>query len=100
MPWLALPYADRERKESLSSKFKVQGIPTVEILDGAKLLGQDGQQLGRGTAGHGLCHLLQCALVPTLPWFHSTARGVVFQEPEGEGACGAVRFLRQGAGFV
>jgi len=81
MPWLALPYFDRERKESLSSKFKVQGIPTVvivdadgkliskdgraaissdpvgedfpwrpktlkEILDGSKLLGQDGKQLG------------------------------------------------------
>jgi len=81
MPWLALPFADRERKESLSSKFKVQGIPTVvildadgklitkdcrtaissdpvgedfpwrqktlkEILDGAKLLGQEGKQLG------------------------------------------------------
>jgi len=81
MPWLALPYVDREKKNSLSSKFKVQGIPTVvivdadgklitkdgraaissdpvgedfpwrpktlkEILDGAKLLGQDGEQLG------------------------------------------------------
>lgn len=31
-PWLALPYSDRERKEALSKKFKVQGIPTVVIL--------------------------------------------------------------------
>lgn len=34
MPWLALPYEDRERKEKLSSKFKVQGIPTLVFLDG------------------------------------------------------------------
>merc|ERR1711924_35286 len=42
MPWLALPFADRERKESLSSKFKVQGIPTVVILDAdGKLITKD-----------------------------------------------------------
>mmetsp|Transcript_22632 Transcript_22632/g.49548 ORF Transcript_22632/g.49548 Transcript_22632/m.49548 type:complete len:469 (+) Transcript_22632:243-1649(+) len=34
MPWLALPFKDRERKAKLSSKFKVQGIPTFVILDG------------------------------------------------------------------
>jgi len=33
MPWLALPFADRERKEALSKKFKVRGIPTLVILD-------------------------------------------------------------------
>merc|ERR1719164_224026 len=33
MPWLSLPFADRERKEKLSSKFKVRGIPTLVILD-------------------------------------------------------------------
>jgi len=32
-PWLALPYADRERKDKLSKKFKVRGIPTLVILD-------------------------------------------------------------------
>ena len=32
MPWKALPFADRERKEALSTKFKVQGIPTFVIL--------------------------------------------------------------------
>ena len=31
--WLALPYADRERKDKLSKKFKVRGIPTLVILD-------------------------------------------------------------------
>ena len=33
MPWTALPFADRERKESLSSKYGVEGIPTLVILD-------------------------------------------------------------------
>jgi nucleoredoxin len=33
MPWKALPYNDRERKEALSKKFKVDGIPSVIILD-------------------------------------------------------------------
>lgn len=33
MPWIALPFADRERKATLSKKFKVQGIPTFIILD-------------------------------------------------------------------
>jgi len=34
MPWLALPYEDRARKEELSKKFKVRGIPTFVIVDG------------------------------------------------------------------
>jgi nucleoredoxin len=33
MPWLALPYADRELKNKLSKKFKVSGIPTLVIVD-------------------------------------------------------------------
>jgi len=33
MPWLALPYKDREQKEALSKKYKVQGIPTLVVLD-------------------------------------------------------------------
>jgi len=33
MPWLALPYSDRETKDKLSKKFKVQGIPTFIILN-------------------------------------------------------------------
>ncbi|XP_064619329.1 nucleoredoxin-like [Lineus longissimus] len=34
MPWLALPYEDRERKAKLSKKYKVQGIPTLVLIDG------------------------------------------------------------------
>merc|ERR1712054_744437 len=33
MPWLALPYSNRELKETLSKKFKVRGIPSFVILD-------------------------------------------------------------------
>lgn len=33
MPWVALPFSDRERKATLSKKFKVQGIPSFVVLD-------------------------------------------------------------------
>jgi nucleoredoxin len=33
MPWLALPFSERELKEKLSKKYKVQGIPSFVILD-------------------------------------------------------------------
>ena len=32
MPWTALPFSDRDRKNTLSKKFKVQGIPTFVII--------------------------------------------------------------------
>jgi len=31
----AIPYEDRERDATLSAKFKVDGIPTLVVLDGA-----------------------------------------------------------------
>jgi len=33
MPWLAMPFKEREQKEALSKKFGVQGIPMLVILD-------------------------------------------------------------------
>jgi len=33
MPWLALPYAERDMKAKLSKKFKVRGIPSLIFLD-------------------------------------------------------------------
>lgn len=33
MPWLALPYAERARKEALSAYFGVQSIPTLAMVD-------------------------------------------------------------------
>jgi len=35
MPWLALPYAERERKEALSAHFGVRTIPTLAMVDPA-----------------------------------------------------------------
>jgi len=33
MPWIAIPFADRARKEALSDRFNVGGIPTFVMLD-------------------------------------------------------------------
>ena len=33
MPWLALPFAARDKKNALSTKFGVRGIPTLVIID-------------------------------------------------------------------
>jgi len=33
MPWLAIPYQNRDKKNELDKKYKVQGIPTVVVLD-------------------------------------------------------------------
>jgi len=50
MPWLALPYSDREKKDFLNKKFKVNGIPSVVVLgpdgevitkDGRKAISED-----------------------------------------------------------
>jgi len=44
MPWLALPYDQRDLKATLSKKFKVQGIPSVVVLDGSgSVLNKDGR---------------------------------------------------------
>lgn len=33
MPWLAIPFSDRPRKDALSAVFKVSGIPALVVLD-------------------------------------------------------------------
>lgn len=45
MPWTALPFSDRDRKDALSKKFKVQGIPTFVIIgtDGV-VINADGRE--------------------------------------------------------
>ena len=44
MPWLALPYEDRARKEALSKRFKVSGIPSlVFVTDTGELITTDGR---------------------------------------------------------
>ena len=45
MPWLALPYAQRDLKNKLSKKFKVSGIPSlVGLLKSAGKHGSDERQ--------------------------------------------------------
>jgi nucleoredoxin len=45
MPWLALPF-DSDKKASLDKKFKVQGIPTIIILDSdGNLLNKNGREV-------------------------------------------------------
>jgi nucleoredoxin len=34
MPWLALDFNERKKKEELSNKFSVSGIPKLVLLDG------------------------------------------------------------------
>lgn len=44
-PWVALPYDQRDVKAALSKKFKVQGIPSLVILDGeGKVITKDGRE--------------------------------------------------------
>lgn len=44
-PWAALPYEQRDAKETLSKKFKVQGIPSFVILDGqGNVITKDGRE--------------------------------------------------------
>jgi len=46
MPWMAVPFVDRKRKDNLSQKYGVQGIPMLVVLNG-----DDGQLItanGRG----------------------------------------------------
>ena len=35
MPWLALPFSERETKAKLAEKYGISGIPTLVLLDGA-----------------------------------------------------------------
>jgi len=43
-PWLALPFEEREAKDKLSKKYKVQGIPALVILDSdGNIIAKDGR---------------------------------------------------------
>lgn len=40
MPFLAVPYADEQRIQSLKQRFGINGIPTLIVLDGARKPGE------------------------------------------------------------
>lgn len=45
MPWMALPYSERALKAKLSKKFKVNGIPSLVLLDqNANLITKNGRE--------------------------------------------------------
>ncbi|MDO9334207.1 MAG: thioredoxin-like domain-containing protein, partial [Dehalococcoidales bacterium] len=46
MPWLALPFDARDKKDELSSHFNIEGIPSLIVLDGAtgKVISTDGRR--------------------------------------------------------
>lgn len=50
MPWLALPFAERDLKKKLSKQFKVSGIPALILLEGAtgKVISKDGRSVVMG----------------------------------------------------
>jgi len=49
MPWAALPYSKRDLKDALSKKFKVQGIPSMAIIDAeGKTITTDGRSAVMG----------------------------------------------------
>ena len=58
MPWLALPYADRERKTNLASRYRVATIPRLIVLDGE----------GRLITLHGRTDLVLDPALDAFPW--------------------------------
>lgn len=62
MPWLALPYAKRDIKEKLSKKYKVEGIPSLVVVD------EHGETIT--TSGRG--PVLADDNVETFPWIPKT----------------------------
>merc|ERR1711939_431376 len=47
MPWMAVPFADRDQKNKISGKFDVQGIPMLVVLNG-----EDGKMISLDGRGH------------------------------------------------
>lgn len=69
MPWLALPFADRDKKAELSKKYKVQGIPSFVIV----------QPSGETITTDGRSAVMRDPTGEKLPWIPPT-----FQEALGE----------------
>jgi len=72
MPFKALPFADRDRKESLSKKFKVQGIPSLVVL------GPDGNTTTADGRSKVMEHFDDCEGFPWKPPTFAAALGDTF----------------------
>ncbi|XP_021346337.1 nucleoredoxin-like [Mizuhopecten yessoensis] len=71
MPWLALPFVDREKKNALSKKFKIQGIPTLVIVDaktGEAITDKGREQVGSDPEG------------AMFPWFPKSVNDIFIGE--------------------
>lgn len=74
MPWLALPFSDRDRAQELSARYKVGSYPTLVLLDEAgnvittkasKYLRQD--PTGKRTSSDRACARV-CVCLDVEPW--------------------------------
>ncbi|CAG5130102.1 unnamed protein product [Candidula unifasciata] len=47
MPWLILPFSDRQRKEQIAQKYGVRSIPTLVLVDpkNGETISQDGRKI-------------------------------------------------------
>jgi thiol-disulfide isomerase/thioredoxin len=68
MPWLALPFAERALKQTLSKRFKVSGIPSLVLLDGAtgQVISKDGRSVIMSEACFTKIESVQVRFAPTM----------------------------------
>lgn len=88
MPWLALPYCNRDKKADLSGKYAVRGIPTLVILD------SDGEMI----TTNGRSAVSADSYVEDFPWI--TRSEGFFDACLGGDASGVKRWLERDANFV
>lgn len=77
MPWLALPYSNRQAKDSLSKKYKVQGIPSLVVL------GPDGKVVTTNGRQKVMDNFDTCEGFPWIPPTFSEAIGDSFVQQDG-----------------
>jgi len=77
MPFVALPYAEREKKGALSSEFKVQGIPSLVVL------GPDGTLITANGRDKVMSDFEACADFPWRPMSFEQALGEKLQKKDG-----------------
>jgi len=77
MPWLALPFSNRDAKDALSKKYKVQGIPSLVVL------GPDGKVVTTDGRSKVMENFDTCEGFPWVPPTFSEALGDSFVRQDG-----------------
>ncbi len=84
MPWLALPYAERNLANEISAKFEVKGIPSLVLLNGngstLHLNGRSAVMNARGQSEHGFPWGGQPLSSDDVDAAEAVARGLVAQQ--------------------